>query len=1424
MIKKINIFLVLLLLFISIASVSAVDNNITELTGDETIPDTLDVSADENVSYNSQMEYDSTVSIEEYSHTITNSNYNQYFSSTTGKLVSSSVKEGDTINLDGSFSDKSFIFEVKVNIVGTSTNNMKNSMITLLSGASGSTVSNLNIANTKAETYGIFLNSASNCIIKGCTIKNTGKSSYCICIGNNANYNNVTNNDLKAYGITYGHGTRSTSPFLVSGSHYNYIANNVVEADDANGIYLSSFSGGPLNGGVSNFNIIYNNTVKCSDDILPTSWSYCIQIMGNNNTISSNTVYRGYRGISTSGSGNIITDNTIINITGADYNHLNVESGGEYAIVGAQSSIIRNNTIIGCKIIATGAGISGIDNSIIENNKVEVLEKGRGIVANGNDIIIKNNIISTQTGSGIYEKDEGAGLLVEGNNITSESGVGVLVEKLSSKRMPSDVTIINNYISTSNTYAIDISGVKKNTATIENNKINGEGLINSPNGVYDASKPTYNFKGKTITITPSNIRQYINVNGGLTAYVNDSDILNFEGEFSNEIIYVTKSVKITGNNPIFYNTTFKVTSGSVLIENLTIINSEAERVNAWGIFTNQANGVRIQNNKISVNDSKAAYAIYLLESTDIDVLNNELSSSGDYLTFTILSYACEDCNIANNTVKTIGTGEVYNFEVEKCLDGSELVINGKSYCLDGNEITIDGKTYCLDGNELTIDGTSYCLDGNELVINGETYCLDGNELTIGGTSYCLDGNELVINGTTYCMDGNEAGMANAHVVSEIYRTYGILLLYSSNNIISENTVNVTSKLGKQYPTTGNGSSENSLVGIDVYFNSHNNKLSQNTVYVSGNDNYLYGMGVLGYNTGHSAPEGQGASHNVFDGNNIYVEGPYFTTGLIIGWESYNTELNNNIINLKADSVAYGITLEMSQTTTLENNELNLNSEINYGVEVTSSSNNILKNNKIEAEGSYIYGILVSNGANNEISVNTINAKSTSSPLTTKNLDALGYGNAGVYLKDNSSDNILINNNITSAKNYSILIDNEAINNIISDNYLDSEKGIGNKAVNNSKNNNVSNNYKYIATPTISPINVVYLGNCEFKLIFDNTLNGAAVEFYDCDGVKFATSTVVNGVASAKYKFDSTYTPTNYIFTAKLTKENYKSSTYDLFFEIGKGNLSLSMSDVIILQGAKGNIVIKVLDNLGNPIKGAVVEYYRVNSAERLNPIGSATTNANGIATLTYTVPASLNTGVHDIVVKINGLDYYNDANATFNLKVAKKALITGGKSYSVYYGNTIKYKVRIFDLNGKAVGAGNIVTFTVNGQTKKVKTDKNGYATFSAKFKTGTYTITAQFNGYKVSNKLTFKPTLIAKNISKKKVKVTKFTVKLVNNKGKILKSKKITFKLGNKKYSAKTNKKGIATLSLKNLKIGKYAITSSYGGCTIKNTIQIKK
>ena len=99
-----------------------------------------------------------------------------------------------------------------------------------------------------------------------------------------------------------------------------------------------------------------------------------------------------------------------------------------------------------------------------------------------------------------------------------------------------------------------------------------------------------------------------------------------------------------------------------------------------------------------------------------------------------------------------------------------------------------------------------------------------------------------------------------------------------------------------------------------------------------------------------------------------------------------------------------------------------------------------------------------------------------------------------------------------------------------------------------------------------------------------------------------------------------------------------------------------------------------------------------------------------------------------------------------------------------------------------------------------------------------------QSKGYKVENNIVVKPILTAKNISKKKSKTIKFNAKLVNVKGKAWPKKVIKFKFKGKTYKVKTNSRGVATLSLKNLKVGKYTIFSIYGKSKIKNTVKIKK
>ena len=181
------------------------------------------------------------------------------------------------------------------------------------------------------------------------------------------------------------------------------------------------------------------------------------------------------------------------------------------------------------------------------------------------------------------------------------------------------------------------------------------------------------------------------------------------------------------------------------------------------------------------------------------------------------------------------------------------------------------------------------------------------------------------------------------------------------------------------------------------------------------------------------------------------------------------------------------------------------------------------------------------------------------------------------------------------------------------------------------------------------------------------------------------------------------------------------------------------------------------------------------------------------------------------------------ANTTGSFNVIKNNYkITGNTNIVQYYGATKYYKIRLTNNNQPVKGE--IINIKINKNSVQVKTDSQGYATLKLSLKAGKYTITSTYKNIKVSNKITVKPTLITKNKKIKKGKTLTYTAKLLNKNGKKLKNKKITFKINGKKYKAKTNKKGIAKIKVKNLKVGKYKIITTYGKQKNTNWITVKK
>ena len=303
------------------------------------------------------------------------------------------------------------------------------------------------------------------------------------------------------------------------------------------------------------------------------------------------------------------------------------------------------------------------------------------------------------------------------------------------------------------------------------------------------------------------------------------------------------------------------------------------------------------------------------------------------------------------------------------------------------------------------------------------------------------------------------------------------------------------------------------------------------------------------------------------------------------------------------------------------------------------------------------------------------------------------------------------------------------------------------------------------------------------------LSGNLQKFKLNDGKVKMPFSLLDGI----YNIDVTY-----------TGENYSSSNCSCPLEI-KLNADLDKENVFTYNSDYGIIL---SDQFGNNISGKTMILNLNNEQYNL------TSDNNGAITFNL----RLDVGKYDLTL----------INPSNNDKIVQSILITprlsDNQDVVMYYGSNKVFKVRIHDDNGNII-EGEPIKIMIGGKSYSATSDKNGFASVKLnKLAVKTYSVTVDYKGFKIFNKIKIKPILTAKNKSIKKGKVLKFTAKLVNSNGKPLKGKKIIFKIKNKKYTAKTNKKGVASIKIKNLKVGRYAIQTSFKNIKLKNKIAVRR
>ena len=259
--------------------------------------------------------------------------------------------------------------------------------------------------------------------------------------------------------------------------------------------------------------------------------------------------------------------------------------------------------------------------------------------------------------------------------------------------------------------------------------------------------------------------------------------------------------------------------------------------------------------------------------------------------------------------------------------------------------------------------------------------------------------------------------------------------------------------------------------------------------------------------------------------------------------------------------------------------------------------------------------------------------------------------------------------------------------------------------------------------------------------------------------------------------------------------------------------------ITVLATVNGTDVIKVYKNAtqyyatfcdseGNYLKDGTTIIFNINGVFYDRQISGD----KGLARLNI----NLKQGYY-ILTAINPVTRENAVNSI--IVIAK---LVENNDITKYYRNETQYTVKIIGDDGNPVGAGETVTFKINGVFYNRTTNESGIAKLNINLQQGDYIITAEYKNCRVSNNITVLPVLSAKDITMKYHDGTKFVVTLVDGQGKPYVGQTVQFNICGVFYNRVTDASGQAKLNI-NLMSGEYIITSSYNGANIANKITIK-
>ena len=1129
---------------------------------------------------------------------------------------------------------------------------------------------------------------------------------------------------------------------------------------------------------------IYRNTLQTTGYV--QGWGHPSAMVLNNagscnitqNTVitnDSNGIYfSGYTANTGMGAGgdaasysNYIVNNTVSSIRP-------LPSSFVYAIqVMSSYNFIINNTIYN---VYRGISTTGSNNQIIGNNisgihgayysQTTVEQGGEAAIISGSNSIVKENIISNC----LFSPDiKGAAInvnknsLVSGNVIQNCSGMGIVLTG-------GNITLNGNNLNVTG-YGLlaegNIANVEMELNVIDSsdqhsihlartsrNDFPHDFIIQNNTLYSNAEEAIYMDDVCTNILRGNNI--IIGESGSHIVDENNTHIINEKNFYNYFSLTGSFNKRVNEDDTIIFVGNFS-SKGKLNINKKVIIQGVNAVFEDTTFLISEVDGLIFENINITNPNKKLSdrlWGIQISKSNNVTIKDCNISIYDPYSAFAVYVLDSNDCKVINNSLEAKGdyfTVALFSF-------------NSTNLLIDGNSIkTIGpGETYLCNNRSclnILVQGVTICPDGTIICPDGTTYSPGDYEVCTDGTIICPDGTTICTDGTTICADGTQ-------ICAD-----GTMICADGTQICTDGTIicaDGTQYAPGQYTTCADGSiicPDGKVICIN------------GTIYSPEECENLTNGEIRCPDGTVLCPDG---TVLCTDGSTICPDGRTICAdGTIICADRYKICTNGSIICPDGTTIASGDYNNESGVITLPDNTV-----IYENGTVICSDGTVICPDGTGGSGLLdgvipgthmisglfrTYGALFVHSSNINFINNNVNVSSTLDPFYKLNESCNTI--AGVFIHYGGFNNTIANNNITLVSNdpviYAIGIVGASSN----------STAIG------SKNNSFIDNNVFIKGPYHGV--GIYLGNKAINSTFANSFVISAVNVHE----------IVNRtlVENDENVIDGN---TFEIIPPHHTALTVSSASYK--WNNGNKYVSITLKDI------NGTLI---------PNQSIVI------TVDGKNYTG--VTDANGVAKIKVTISK---VGAFDVVAYFNGEGNYIASTSKGKLTLTKDStsLTSASKTYTV----TTTSKTIAVTLKG---GSGNVianrkVTATVNGKTYTATTNSKGVATFKLTLKTvKTFTVSLKFAGdsyYTASTKsIKVKVTktktklTVPKKTFKRAAKVKKITATLKDQTGKVIKSKKVTFTVNGKKYTAKTNKKGVATVKVKLSRKKTYKVTVKFAG-----------